>query len=104
MIYPLMQASASSEWQADHALAVDCAQHARLFFGSADLGLDAAQSGTFTLMPSPAMREALAKDYAAMAGMVFGEVPRLDAVLASVERFEQIVNGTAVAAPLVPKE
>jgi hypothetical protein len=103
-VHRLMQAPASSEWQADHALAVDCAQHARLFFGSADLGLDAAQSGTFTLMPSPAMCEALAKDYAAMAGMVFGEVPRLDAVLASIERFEQIVNATAVAASLVPKE
>jgi hypothetical protein len=55
-------------------------------------------------MPGPAMCEALAKDYAAMAGMVFGEVPQLDAVLANVERFEQIVNGTAKAVPLVPKE
>jgi len=38
------------------------------------------------------MREALARDYDAMAGMVFGEVPSLDAVLASVQRFEQIAN------------
>ncbi len=103
-VHQLMQASASPEWQADQALAIDCAHHARLFFGSADLGLGAAQPGTFTLVPSPAMREALAKDYAAMAGMVFGEVPQLDAVLANVERFEQIVNGAAKAVPLVPKE
>jgi hypothetical protein len=103
-VHQLMQATASPEWQADQALAIDCAHHARLFFGSADLGLNAAERGTFTLMLSPAMCEALAKDYAAMAGMVFGEVPQLDEVLANLERFEQIVNGTAKAVPLVPKE
>ena len=91
-VHQLMQAISAHEWQADHALAIDCAQHARLFFGSADLGLDTAIPGTFTLTPSPAMRDALARDYAAMSGMVFGEIPGLDAVLASAERFEQIVN------------
>lgn len=92
-VHQLMQAADASKWQADHALAIDCAHHARLFFGSADLGLDIAAPGTFTLIPGPAMRDALAKDYEAMAGMVFGNVPPLDEVLASVERFEQIVNG-----------
>lgn len=103
-VHQLMQASASPEWQADHALAIDCAHHARLFFGSADLGLDTAQPGMFTLMPSLPMRGALAKDYEAMAGMVFGEIPLLDAVIASVERLEQIVNGSAVAAPFEQKD
>lgn len=42
------------------------------------------------------MREALERDYAAMAGMVFGDIPLLDAVLDSAERFEQIVNGAAM--------
>ena len=72
--------------------------HARLFFGSADLGLDSAVPGTFTLTPNTAMREALRKDYEAMAGMIFGDVPPLDAVLHSAEHFEQIVNGAAIAA------
>lgn len=89
-----MQATSAHQWQADHALAINCAQHARLFFGSADLGLDTAIPGTFTLRPSPAMRDALARDYAAMSGMVFGEIPKLDAVLASAQKFEQIVNGS----------
>jgi hypothetical protein len=48
-VHQLMQASASPEWQADQALAMDCAHHARLFFGSADLGLDIAHPGAFTL-------------------------------------------------------
>jgi hypothetical protein len=91
-VHQLMQAGSASQWQADHILAVDCAHHARLFFGSTDLGLDSAVPGTFTLAPGEVMREALARDYDAMAGMVFGEVPALDAVLASVQRVEQIAN------------
>lgn len=96
-VYRLMQAATATEWQADHALAIDCSHHARLFFGSAYLGLGTAMPGTFTLTPNLAMQEALARDYAAMAGMVFGEVPPLDAVLASVERLEQVVNKSTAA-------
>jgi hypothetical protein len=103
-VHQLMQASGSPEWQADQALAIDCAHHARLFFGSVDLGLDTAQPGSFTLTPSAAMHDALSKDYEAMTGMVFGEVPRLDAVLVSIERFEEIVNGSAVAEALRREE
>jgi len=47
------------EWQTDQALAIDYAFHVKLFFGGIDLGLDIAVSGTFTLAPSPAMRDAL---------------------------------------------
>lgn len=100
-VHQLMQAHSANEWQADRALAIDCAQHARLFFGSADLGLDTAIPGTFTLTPSPAMRDALARDYAAMSGMIFGEIPALDAVLASAERFEQIVNAAVTTVTTV---
>jgi hypothetical protein len=96
-VHQLMQAPLAAAWQTDHALAIDCARHARLFFGSADLGLDIAMPGTFTLTPGTAMRDALERDYAAMVGMVFGNVPPLDAVLDSAERFEQIVNGAGTA-------
>ena len=51
------------------------------------------QHGTFTLSPTPAMRDALRADYVGMAGMIFGEVPPLDAVLASIEEIESRVNG-----------
>jgi len=94
-LHQLMQDVAAQEWQADHALAIDCSHHARLFFGSADLGLKTAIPGTFTLTPSPAMRDAISRDYAAMSGMVFGEITQLEEVLASAERFEQIVNSCA---------
>lgn len=97
-VHQLMQTTFAAVWQTDHELANDCAHHARLFFGSGDLGLDIAVPGTFTLTPSPAMREALEKDYEAMAGMVLGDVPQFDAVLHSAEHFEQIVNGAAMVA------
>lgn len=103
-VHQLMQAALAYEWQADRALAIDCTQHARLFFGSADLGLDTAIPGTFTLTPNPAMRDALIRDYAAMSGMIFGEIPALDAVLASAERFEQIVNTDATTVPPTHEE
>ena len=92
-LYRLLQAPSALVWQSDYPLAIDCSRHADLFFGSADMGLDRAMPGTFTLTPSPVMRDALKRDYEAMAGMVFGDVPRFDAVLESAERFEQIVNG-----------
>ena len=99
-VHQLMQAESAQEWQANHALASDCAHHARLFFGSADLGLDTAAPGTFTLTPSSAMRDALAKDYEAMAGMVLGAIPPLDEVLASADRLEQTVSRSEAGALL----
>lgn len=63
---------------ADRHLAQDCAQHARLFFGSADLRLDIAAHGYFTLVPSDALRHPLTRDYEAMSGMIFGPLPAID--------------------------
>ena len=91
-VHQLLQAESAQEWQCDRALALDCARHARLFFGSTDLGLDSAVAGSFTLTPSTAMRAALARDYEAMAGMVFGVLPPIDAVLSSAEELERFVN------------
>lgn len=94
-IHRLVQAERAPDWQADHALAADCATHARLFFGSPDLGLDSAAAGTFTLTPDAAMHDALGRDYAAMSGMVFGDIPHLDTVLASVEALQHAINAAA---------
>ena len=87
-IYRLLQHPDVATWQADHDLARDCAQHARLFFGSADLGLDTAAHGTFSLMPSQPMRESLARDYVAMGGMIFGPLPEINDVLHAIEALE----------------
>lgn len=99
-IHRLLQAEGAPAWQADHGLAADCATHARLFFGSPDLGLDSAAAGTFTLNPDAAMHDALGRDYAAMSGMIFGDIPSLDAVLASVASLQEAINASAAKPPL----
>ena len=95
-LHQLMQSHQFSEWLANHELAHDCACHARLFFGSTDLGLATAEPGTFTLVPLPGMREALTKDYAAITGMVFGQVPAFSDVLDSVAKLEHAINGKPI--------
>jgi hypothetical protein len=44
-------------------------------------------------MPSERMREALHADYRPMTGMIFGDGPSLEDILASVEDVERRVNG-----------
>lgn len=91
-LYHLIRHPDAPAWQADRNLAQDCAQHARLFFGSADLGLGSAAHGTFTLTTSAAMRDALIRDYEAMSGMIFGTLPTLDDVLQTIADLEQRLN------------
>lgn len=91
-VHQLLRSPDSPQWMANLELAEDCARHARLFFGSPDLRLDIARHGTFTLMPSAGMLDALRRDYAAMTGMIFHEIPSLVDVLASVERAEATIN------------
>ena len=91
-LHQLMRHERAPQWLENRALAADCATHARLFFGSTDLGLTTAMRGSFTLTPSPAMREALIADYTAMTGMIFGDAPSLDAILETVATVERRVN------------
>jgi hypothetical protein len=91
-VHQLLRSEWASDWMADRLLAEDCARHARLFFGSADLGLDRAKPGAFTLVPSAEMREALRRDYDAMSGMIFHDIPALDEVLESVEKAQDLIN------------
>ena len=92
-IYRLLQHPDTAAWQANRDLAQDCAQHARLFFGSPDLGLDTAAHTTFSLAPSSPMRETLARDYVAMGGMIFGRLPEIGDVLHAIEGLESRLNG-----------
>lgn len=91
-LHQLLQAPQAADWLANHQLARDCATHARLFFGSPDLGLELATPGAYTLMPTAQMREALQVDYVAMAGMIFGPVPPMDEVFATIQQLEVRIN------------
>jgi hypothetical protein len=41
------------------------------------------------------MMESLVRDYRAMGGMIFGDVPPLEAVLASVRKLQDLLNAAA---------
>jgi hypothetical protein len=73
-------------------LVIDCTRHARMFFNRPDYGLQSAVPGQFTLSPTDRMLDALRRDYAKMAGMIFGPVPDFDTVIRSIESFEALIN------------
>ena len=74
--------------------------HVSLVFGAEravvevdpDLGLDRANAGTFSLVPAKEMIEHLRRDYARMAGMIIGDPPEFDEVMASVADLEEELN------------
>jgi hypothetical protein len=79
----------------DRALAADCTRHALMFFNSPDLDLRHAQPGSYRIMPTPEMIDALKRDYHAMAGMIFGEIPNFTEILETVRELELLINGAA---------
>lgn len=76
----------------DNDLGLDCARHARMFFNSNDLDLAHAVPGSYAIVPSKEMIEPLRRDYQAMAGMVFGDIPDFDAMLSEVQNLEHRLN------------
>ncbi len=94
-VFRLLGSPLGEEAVADQALAVDCARHARMFFNSPDFDLDHAVPGTLSLAPSPAMLEALERDYHAMAGMIMGLVPSFTKIAEAVSALQRRLNETA---------
>jgi hypothetical protein len=77
---------------ADLPMAEDCVRHARMFFNRPDLDLATAAPGTFALVPNAGMLANLRNDYAAMAGMIFGEVPEFSNIIESISALEDRIN------------
>lgn len=94
-VYQLLKSGTGAAALADPGLGRDCVRHARMFFNSPDLGLMAAGPGTFALMPTESMIADLRRDYRAMSGMIFAEVPSFDAVLEDICKFEIQLNAAA---------
>jgi hypothetical protein len=78
---------------AHDALAIDCVQHARMFFDRPDYDLATAIRGSFAVAPSREMLDALRRDYAATIQMIFGAVPSFDEIMESVIALDALVNG-----------
>lgn len=76
----------------DLEMAQDCVRHAKMFFNRPDLDLGSALPGSFALTPHDDMLDVLRRDYEAMAGMIFGPIPKISEVIASVSDLEQTIN------------
>ena len=66
-----------------------------MFFDRPDLDLATAAPGSFALVPVPAMRARLERDYDSMAGMIFGDIPVFDDVMQTVVDVEAQLNRAA---------
>ncbi len=91
-IYKLIQSDVGQQAKRKNSMAVDCARHAQMFFNSTDLDLKNAHPGSFALTPTPEMAKALKRDYLAMAGMIFGDVPDFEVVIDEVMKLERHIN------------
>ncbi|MDX3810187.1 MAG: nucleotidyl transferase AbiEii/AbiGii toxin family protein [Bosea sp. (in: a-proteobacteria)] len=78
----------------DAALGADCVRHAMMFFNRPDYDLASAVTGSFSLMPTAAMIAPLGRDYENMTPMIFGEAPRFEDILSSIEAIERAANRT----------
>ena len=77
---------------ADAQLGAECVRHARMFFNRPPFNLDTATPGSFALTPVGKMRDALHRDYDAMAGMIIGPVPAFKDVITSITSLEKRLN------------
>src|SRR5947208_11093511 len=73
-LHVMLPTEAGEEALGDLSLSADCVRHARIFFNRPDFNLATAAPGSFTLAPIDKMRDALRRDYDAMAGMIIGPV------------------------------
>jgi len=93
-VHELMRAEVGKQAVADLELGADCVAHAQMFFNRPDFDLASAHPPTFVLTPEGEMYDELRRDYAAMAGMIFGEPPPFEDLIESVAALEQAVNKT----------
>lgn len=91
-VYQLMHSSIYSKAISDLDLALDCSRHAKMFFNSSGLDLINAKPGSLSLVPTLGMLPLLKRDYQAMSGMIFGDVPVFEEITDSVEMLEKSLN------------
>jgi hypothetical protein len=91
-VYRLLASEIGRKSTEDAEMAEDCVRHARMFFNRTDLDLASAVPGSFALTPHDGMLFDLRKAYEAMSGIVFGSIPTVDAVVATIAELEQRLN------------
>jgi hypothetical protein len=96
-VHELIHSDVGKRAASDLKLAADCVNHARMFFNRPAFGLESAHPPSFTLTPEGDMYDELRRDYAAMAGMIFGDAPTFEAIVESVAELENAINAEAAS-------
>ena len=91
-VFKLAESDVGRRALENRALGIDCARHAQMFFFSASFDLEHAVPGTLTIVPPAAMIPTLQRDYQAMSGMIFGDVPSFEEILQSLSKLEKVIN------------
>jgi hypothetical protein len=91
-LHVMLRGDAGGQAIADLPLGAECVRHARMFFNRPHFNLETAVPGSFFLTPVNGMREALRRDYEAMAGMIIAPVPRFADVVGSIASLEERLN------------
>lgn len=94
-LHQLLASQAGKDALSDLELARDCVRHARMFFDRPDFDLASAQPGTFAIAPVEGMIDALRRDYANTAAMIFGEPPSFDLILDSMQQLHAAANASS---------
>ena len=98
-IYRLLESETGKRAVKDVELGEDCVAHARMFFNRPAFDLGSAHPPTFALTPEGEMHNALARDYIAMRGMIFGDAPPFAAVIESVAELTETLNAAVHSNP-----
>lgn len=91
-VHQLLQCDVGKEASKNLALGKDCVAHARMFFNRPDYDLESAHPPSFVLTPEGDMHDDLRRDYAAMAGMIFGDAPPFEEIVEAIADLERRIN------------
>lgn len=68
----------------------DVIHHSRMAFNSGWMKFEEAECGDLLILPPADMRPIIARDYEAMQGMIFGEIPSFEEVMGSIEKIADL--------------
>jgi hypothetical protein len=93
-LYRLLNSGTGLNAIQNPALGIDCVRHTLMFINHPDYDLQSAREGSFAIMPTTGMVEELKRDYHAMVGMIFGELPDFSTLLNLIEQLEKQIKST----------
>ena len=95
-VYRLSRAGVCTKSVSDTALVDAVRDAAQMFFDDRKAKYDEFTIGTIRVLPSVDGMKELARDYAAMRDMIFGDYPSFDEIIRELKNLEFLVNGISL--------